>query len=321
MFVYQNHLHVVHLDLVLSTMPAVVPVSTCAGGGNPLTLSKVERSWRSHAKETVMDVDHHGTSALDLPTLILDKTMRITPTTSLFEFSIHNNTNISETYRLGQYITLQFPPDLDPIGGSRTLSDADRKLSFTPCKVCHGGGSTRISFLAKNGRVTGLIGLPRPNGPLTSMLLEVGGGFSRKALSAERMACVAGGTGIACFAAMGHRKTGLGLLIHSIGAEEFDLFLALLDSNVLQPDAWTTIHVFITPGLNQYGGRSAQWWPNRLANLHYPANIHFALGRMSESEFQCLRSAADTILFCGSRSLEWQIKMWAMKDATVHTTR
>ena len=43
-------------------------------------------------------------------------------------------------------------------------------------------------------------------------------------------------------------------------AEEFDLFLALLDSNVLQPDAWTTIHVFITPGLNQYGGRSAQWW-------------------------------------------------------------
>ncbi|CAG7565883.1 unnamed protein product [Fusarium equiseti] len=130
---------------------------------------------------------------------------RLTPNFSVHTFAVQANQKFNRRFRPGQHLTIQFPRDLDPVSGPQNLSEEDRRLSFTPYHVeyADNGVIETVSFMARNGRVTGLLGLPRPRDPLVAIIVQAGGGFPPPVLdSAQRLICIAGGTGIAPFITM-----------------------------------------------------------------------------------------------------------------------
>ncbi|KAJ4108678.1 hypothetical protein NW768_012155 [Fusarium equiseti] len=130
---------------------------------------------------------------------------RLTPNLSVHTFAVQADQHFNRSFRPGQHLTIQFPRDLDPVSGPQNLSEEDRRLSFTPYHVeyADNGVIEAISFMARNGRVTGLLGLPRPHDPLVARIVQASGGFPPAVPdSAQRLICIAGGTGIAPFIAM-----------------------------------------------------------------------------------------------------------------------
>ncbi|KAJ4245827.1 hypothetical protein NW762_013951 [Fusarium torreyae] len=262
---------------------------------------------------------------------------RLTPSLSLHTFSVQANNDFRESFRPGQHLTLQFPSDLDPISGSQTLSHQDRRLSFTPYHAAYAaeGGIETISLIARDGRVTGLLGLPRPNGPMTAKIIEVAGGIPPETPGYEhRGLYIAGGTGIAPFIAMATDKTrGIILevrdtkpsLICSIRGEDFQAIEYLWNHQMLLPQDWNVLRIYITPGNESGGftaGKSRTWWYQRFKDLaHDDHDLEiFRLGRMEKEELSNL--VGDTegqIVFCGSKQLEWQVKMWLLGKRIVHS--
>lgn len=246
-------------------------------------------------------------------TLVLVKTERLTVSTSIHYFSAP--ADVISLIRPTQHIVLQFPEDLDPIAGGRNLSDEERRLYFTPCQLRLDTESGSLALLSKNGRVTSLLSQPRPSGDLTAAVIGVGGGFSEDLMSAATT-CIAGGTGIACFAAMGgefRRST----LVCSMREDEFGVFEALFLRESRQADRWGKIKVFITGGPD--GFRSEATLQNRLTMCKRD-NVQFSLGRMEESDVKGMHCPDTVILFCGGKSLEWQVRLWALRGAAVFTT-
>ena len=261
--------------------------------------------------------------------LTLESSTRLTPSTYLHVFL--EATPGSKTLKLlpGEHVTLQFPARLDPLGGDRNLSAGQRCLRFTPCQIPSTSCPNRLSLLAGNGRVTGLIALPRPDGQLTAELVETSGGFNFKALDTRHdLICVAGGTGIACFAAMGTagslKTTADKTLIWSIRGEEFGLFENVIDSGLLRREDWSRIKVFVTAGLEQssaIGGKPHKWWLERFASYETKCKVEFALRRMAKGDVDDMAAKkSTTVLFCGGKNLEWQVRMWALDVAKVFTT-
>ncbi|CAK7229161.1 hypothetical protein SCUCBS95973_007126 [Sporothrix curviconia] len=231
-----------------------------------------------------------------------------------------------------QNVTLQFPADLDPAGGKHGMSVADRRCTFTPCR----GDSSQIDILTRNGRVTGLLGLPRPYQTLTAEVLEVGGGFSAAALAAASV-CIAGGTGIAPFLTMGASEAGTRAkgLCWSVRSDDFGAVEFALQEQLLRAEDWAGVSIFVTSGEDGVGvvaEKPAAWWETTLTTLqeaHPARNLSFARRRMAAADIAVdvgedgQSGQNKTILFCGSKSLEWQVRMWAMMavgGATVHCT-
>ncbi|KAF7561088.1 hypothetical protein G7046_g3058 [Stylonectria norvegica] len=269
--------------------------------------------------------------------LTLQSSHRLTPRISLHTFSIPADSDLGQRIRPSQHVTLQFPPDLDPIAGSRNLNDQERRLVFTPCYLEHdpSGHLRSLVLLAGNGRVTGLLGLPRPHGPLTARLVEAGKGFPEDVANGQRnIPCVAGGTGMACFLAMAsgsrwHSEGGAGNsnFLWSIRGDDFAIVEFLLERGMLRVADWSSVQIFITSGDEGSGltaGKPQSWWLDRFNRLHdlFPGDLRFQLGRITQEDMSAtVNESKKEILFCGSKYLEWQVKMWTLGIASVHVTQ
>ncbi|PNP78802.1 hypothetical protein FNYG_07944 [Fusarium nygamai] len=261
---------------------------------------------------------------------------RLTPSLSIHLFSILTNHEFSRSFRPSQHLTLQFPPDLDPVSGPQNLSDQERCLSFTPfhSQYAEDGTIESISLMARNGRVTGLLGLPRPHGPLVARIVEVGGGFPSEIIEqAAQALCIAGGTGIAPFIAMAAAKNCSRStndlkpsLICSIRGDDFGVIEYLWDHEMLYPRDWDVVRIFVTPGEETGGvasGKPQSWWHQRFKELlhdHSDSDV-FCLGRMEKEDLEDFNKDTDgPVLFCGSKQLEWQVKMWFLGKKDIHCT-
>ncbi|KAF5973642.1 hypothetical protein FBULB1_8215 [Fusarium bulbicola] len=261
---------------------------------------------------------------------------RLTPSLSIHSFSILTNHEFSRSFRPSQHLTLQFPPDLDPVSGPQNLSDQERCLSFTPFHLQYAEDGTieSISLMARNGRVTGLLGLPRPHGPLVAKIVEVGGGFPSEIMEqAGKTLCIAGGTGIAPFISMAAAKNcshstndPKPSLICSIRGDGFGVIEYLWNHEMLYPRDWNLIRIFVTPGEETGGlaaGKSQSWWHQRFKELLHDQNDSdvFRLGRIEKEDLEGFSEHADgPVLFCGSKQLEWQVKMWFLGKKDIHCT-
>ncbi|KAH6876333.1 hypothetical protein B0T10DRAFT_197893 [Thelonectria olida] len=272
-------------------------------------------------------------------TWTLESSHRLTPGISLHTFSrtktgdLHHG-DITINILPTQTITLQFPPDLDPIAGSHNLSEQDRRLDFTPCHLEHdsSGTTTSFSFLSGNGRVTGLIGLPRPQGQLAVKQVDSGGGFPEElTVSSQAAICIAGGTGIAPFLTLPSKqawKTSNGSrssLVCSIRGHDFPIIEFFLERKMLRPEDWARVFIHVTPGEDVDGlpaGRSESWWKMRFEHVvqQFPGPVQFSIGRLTEELLASMLQESKDILFCGSKSLEWQVKMWSLGKASVRCT-
>ncbi|KAF4954494.1 hypothetical protein FSARC_12107 [Fusarium sarcochroum] len=283
-----------------------------------------------------MSVNGTDGDSLSLGELKHISSTRLTPSLSIHTFSIITNHEFSRSFRPSQHLTLQFPPDLDPVSGPQNLSDQERCLSFTPfhLQYAEDGSIETISLMARNGRVTGLLGLPRPHRPLIAKIVEVGGGFPSEILQQTSQAlCIAGGTGLAPFIAMAAAKNCSSSanhlkpsLICSIRADDFGAIEYLWNHEMLYPRDWNLVRIFVTPGDETGGhaaGKTQRWWHQRFKELlhdHSDGGV-FSLGRMEQQDLEGFSKDTDgPVLFCGSKQLEWQVKMWFLGKRDIHCT-
>ncbi|KAM0344824.1 hypothetical protein ACHAPU_007206 [Fusarium lateritium] len=263
---------------------------------------------------------------------------RITPSLSVHTFAVQANRNFNRSFTPSQHLTLQFPPDLDPVSGPQNLSEEDRCLSFTPYHVQYDNDGVIESFslIARNGRVTGLLGLPRPYNPLTANIVQVGGGFPAVVLdSIHRSTCIAGGTGIAPFIAMATVKNQTSnskpretrpVLLWTIRGNDFGIVEYFLKHQIIHPGDWSVVRIFATAGEEGNGivdGKPSQWWHARFRNLSqgFDDDSVFQLRRMELQDLEpVIGDVPNPVLFCGSKQLEWQVKMWLLRKRSVHCT-
>lgn len=259
---------------------------------------------------------------------------RLTPSLSIHTFSAPTSHEFTRNYRPSQHLTLQFPPDLDLVAGPQNLSDKDRCLSFTPYHVEYTDGEVKtVSLMARNGRVTGLLGLPRPQGPLIADVVEIGGGFTSDVLDrADQAVCIAGGTGIAPFIAMAMAKRQCTAsdaqslkpsLVCSLRGDDFGVIDYLWKHEMLRPQDWKSVGIFVTAGEESNGmaaAKSQDWWSRRFEALDSDNRI-FHLGRMEKDDLNDIINGHEgPVLFCGSKQLEWQVKMWLLGKKETHCT-
>ncbi|KAJ0414070.1 hypothetical protein BJY00DRAFT_319180 [Aspergillus carlsbadensis] len=276
------------------------------------------------------------------PTLELVSSRRLTSGISLHTFQpVHPADHVQ--LRPTQHLLLEFPKDLDPTAGPRSLTDEQRQLCFTPCRVAttqHNDGTAEqsISIVSRNGRVTSLLGLPRMNG-LRADVLGVGGGFPPDMLdlssSSARVIAVAGGIGVGCFFSVTSSDknvpvssstdkpyTSRNRLFWSIRGADFRLVEYILENGLIDPLVWMT-EVFVTAGEEEEGliaGSTIKFWEEK---VHGMANsmVRFHFRRMEKQDmFSDSEATNDTVIFCGSKALEFQIKQWSMGRGNVYVT-
>ena len=259
--------------------------------------------------------------------LTLDSSERLSSGISLHTFSASGNS--LQSFNASSHVDLLFLEDLDPTRPSQ--SDADRQLSFTPAYVrkCPGEATHQLIILARNGRVTQLLGLPRLHGPLKASITSSGGGFPEEALrDLEGTVCIASGTGLAPFLAVASRDYPIkgAHLLWTINGNDFGALEVLLSSNLLKPEQWSSVKVFITSGDEMQGliaGKGTQWWQDRLGELQrrHGGDLAIKCGRMCQDDvLKTVSDKTSSVLFCGNKSLEWQVKMWFLNKAHVYTT-
>jgi hypothetical protein len=201
-----------------------------------------------------------------------------------------------------------------------------------------GTAEQSISIISRNGRITSLLGLPRLNG-LTAQVLGVGGGFSPDVLdlssSSGNLVAVAGGTGAGCFLSVTSLDKKMpqppfsedvypvrNRLLWSIRGDDFRLVEYVLENELLNPHVWST-EVFVTAGEEDDGlitGNTVRFWEDKLHSMTSPT-VKFYCRRMDDKDmFPDGEAKGDTVLFCGSKALEFQIKQWSMGRAKVYVT-
>ncbi|KAL2213898.1 hypothetical protein CC79DRAFT_1391792 [Sarocladium strictum] len=276
--------------------------------------------------QTPKEAPQHKSGAA-ASTLTLESSERLSSGISLHTFSASNNC-LELLHPSGQ-LDLLFKEDLDPTRPARV--ESDRQLTFTAAYLKRGDhdGNHQIMILARNGRVTQLLGLPRLQGPLQAEIISSGGGFSDETLnSLEGAICVASGTGLAPFLAMASQKCPIkgAHLVWTINGNDFGAVEFLINSGMLKPEHWASVKVFVTSGEEAFGliaGKAQSWWQNRFTELQgkLEGKVKFACGRMSQDDLlNTQQESISQVLFCGNKSLEWQVKMWFLSKAPVHTT-
>ncbi|CAH0057901.1 unnamed protein product [Clonostachys solani] len=265
----------------------------------------------------------------------LESSHRLSPSISLHTFSVPKRANFLASFQPSQNVTLQFPDDLDLIYGSKSLKEEDRCLTFTPCQLSEPPDADYLamSVITRNGRVTGLLGIPRPHGRLTAKLVGTGGGFPTPNTEyIGSTTCIAGGTGIAPFLAMANARWGANgcpgrvSLIWSINGNDFPLVEYLIREKILQSIDWLSVTIFATPGDEVDGlvaGKTEDWWAKKINDLpvEIDSSIHARCRRMEKEDLDRAISNSDhQVLFCGSKSLEWQVRMWCLNKCQVFKT-
>ncbi|KAH8175688.1 hypothetical protein LIA77_04106 [Sarocladium implicatum] len=261
--------------------------------------------------------------------LTLESSRRLSSGLSLHTFAASKD--LSSSLHPSGHIDLRLHEDLDPTRRSQTSAESDRWLTLTPCYVKHGGngGHHQVMILARNGRTTQLLGLPRSQGPLAAEIVSSGGGFPIEALEGLQGAvCVASGSGIASMMALCSRDfyTRGSSLIYTLNGNDFEALEFLLDSKMLKPTDWASVRVFVTAGDEKQGhiaGKPVAWWQDKLAALQQRicGNISFTCGRMNKQDMTATGAGSPSrVLFCGHKSLEWEVKKWCLNHAPVYTT-
>lgn len=281
--------------------------------------------------EAVSRSQHHKlpVSVTNKHRVILESSRRLSSRISLHVF--FTSAGCLDLFQPSGHIELQFPPDLDPTYGSGLSTESNRLLSFTPCHLRDDAPGTghRISILTRNGRVTQLLGLPRLNGPLTAEVAGVGGGFSQQALkNYEKTTCIASATGIAPFLALAcqDRRTRDAHLLCTLNGNDFEAIEFVLNSRMLVPEDWLAVGFFLTVGSEAPGliaGKTVDWWEAKLAGLgkQLRDKVYFSCRRMTKKDIHATVSGSEhKVLFCGSKTLEWQVRMWVLDEMPVYTT-
>jgi hypothetical protein len=168
---------------------------------------------------------------------------------------------------------------------------------------------------------------------LIADVVEIGGGFSSEILDrADQAVCIAGGTGIAPFIAMAVAKKHCissdiqslkPSLVCSLRGDDFGVIDYLWSHEMLRAQDWKFLRIFVTPGEESNGmvvGISQVWWSQRFEALDSDNRI-FRLGRMKKEDLNDVFSGQEgPVLFCGSKQLEWQVKMWLLGKKEIHCT-
>ncbi|OAL27251.1 hypothetical protein AYO20_09849 [Fonsecaea nubica] len=172
------------------------------------------------------------------------------------------------------------------------------------------------------------------------------------------LVCVAGGIGICAFlpfpsSPYDTRTRTRRTLLWSIHFDDIDLVTHLLPQGLLDPCQWTTMRIFLTSGTDAFEQTSFASLGPKCDDIAArvrrsgpsTATLSFTVGRMTMDDLSSAVMAEDgghergettkdallanmtsaaTVFFCGSKSLEWQVKMWALKmtpPCRVHTTQ
>ncbi len=234
-------------------------------------------------------------------------------------------------WRPTEHITIKLPPDFDPT--TRYDAESELVLTFTPCgpiRTLNGDTSvgsnlrgvdgdiisdddhdteqeTKLNsstnndldfeILTSRGRIVSLIGLPRFK-PLRINILTYGGGFPADLLSASHETImVAGGTGIAPFLSLPLDLRSQKSLVWCINSLDYKLVRAV---NLY---SFRTARIFLSPVQDSNAGAiNVEVGPNTCNR------------RLEQQDFEqiCTLSDSKTILFCGGKAFEWQIKWWAL---------
>ncbi|CAH0027355.1 unnamed protein product [Clonostachys rhizophaga] len=288
----------------------------------------------SQAEAANQGIGSHGSP--EAPDVVkLESSHRLSPSISLHTFSVPKRASLLVSFQPSQNVTLQFPDDLDLIYGSKSLKEEDRCLTFTPCQLSDSPDADffTMSVITRNGRVTGLLGIPRPHGRLTAKVVGTGGGFSTPNIENIGFAiCIAGGTGIAPFLAMTNARWGANgcpgrvSLIWSINGNDFPLVEYLVRGKILQSIHWLSVTIFVTKGDDLDGlvaGKTEGWWAKKISEMRVEidSSIQTRFRRMEMEDLNSMISNSDhQVLFCGSKSLEWQVRMWCLNKCQVVKT-
>lgn len=238
---------------------------------------------------------------------------------------------------------------LTPCNAPRALkydiTESDERSTSQELPSTSSGNEDEIEVITRNGFITSLIGLPRFKS-LRARVVNASGGFQLPSLGGNKerdeglTTAVAGGTGICVFlslsASFSLRSTLPSVLLWSIHIDDFGLVEYLLQHHYLDPARWRAIRIFLTRGGEGVDFTSFQTCDNASkkcevlrAQVETRAAgrpvLSFHFRRMASEDLKVgheqLPGRGETngqeqcssfILFCGSRSLEWQVKMWAM---------
>lgn len=300
-------------------------------------------------------------------------TSHLTQTIQLHTFLFRPSSSLR--WSPSQHLELQFPSDMDLIGGRVALDDERRRLFLTPCRFRYlsssssdevhdadnsgaSNGLVEVQFITRTGSLTSQIGLPRFRA-LEAAVLGYGGGFpiGVTSNSNESVVGVAGGVGICAFIPMSSVSAGehaarcqgersgdyanyiaARVLFWTLHIDDWEFVRHSIESGQLELSARSRVHVFLTSGTETNTQARVERVTESAKSLlggNEKLEIHFGrmtagdLGRTIDSKISAAQSRlqttqAKTILFCGSKALEWQIKLWARgidPPATVHTTQ
>ena len=233
-------------------------------------------------------------------------------------------------WRPGESFLMQLPSNID-LTGHQHSDPASRQLYFTPCNSPRHGttGGQRIEFILRSGRLSSLIATPRFES-LRAEICLVGSGFDLHPINRNDLQTIpiAGGTGISPFLALSsptsdcEASNSRRILFWSLHVGDLALALYVLLNNYLPMEGWKMVTIFVTKGLDTITTSTVETQCRQIWS-HLPSatqdQVQFCCRRMTEQDIQGVQKAdeiAETeqtiIYFCGSKSLQWQIKRWVI---------
>ena len=257
---------------------------------------------------------------------------RLTPaiTWHVFELSEHS----AFAWTPGESILMQLPPDID-LTSHQHSDPTSRRLYFTPCNSPGEGtvAEQQIEFILRNGRLSSLIATPRFNS-LRASICSAGRGFDLDAWNRNntRTLAIAGGTGISPFLAISRSTTASQdansgrTLFWSLHIQDLELVKFVLENSYLPVEDWNEVVIFVTTGIDaipvtSINNKCRELWSRLPSDIQ--DRIQFSCHRMTEQDMRGAQSISKiagvekaTVYFCGSKSLQWQVKRWGISMKT-----
>lgn len=233
----------------------------------------------------------------------------------------------------GDSFLMDLPPDID-LTGYQQSDQASRQLYFTPCNSPNHGVKSEqvIKFILRSGQLSSLISLPRFES-LRARIRLVSSGIDFHAFNQNEPGGIeiAGGTGISPFLALhssilySGTSSSSRVLFWSLHVDDLALATYVLLQNYLPRELWQKITIFVTRGTSTITASTiktkCQEFLSHLS-LGSQNQIQFCCRRMTEQDIRLAQSTEQTsgaeqktIYFCGSKSLQWQIKRWGAATA------
>lgn len=250
---------------------------------------------------------------------------RLTPAITWHVFHLFEQSGLA--WAAGESLLMQLPPDID-LTANQHSDPTSRQLYFTPCNISSQctAGVQKLEFILRNGRLSSLIGTPRFNG-LQASIWSVGHGFDLQAWDRDdtQIIAIAGGTGISPFLAISQSLISANSersLFWCLHVGDLSLVRYVLENNHLSVRDWEGVVIFVSVGTDTMTTYSVENTCRELWS-HLPSNIQekveFRCRRMTEMDIRAVQSAPKTVsienttlYFCGSKSLQWQIKRWGV---------